>query len=269
MSTELNRYRHYGERLEKLIRPGTFPLAVKLIKSENEIRPEYKRPSRDLGLQNFVCQNFKMARSYGWTLAITEKDINCKLVRLIYGWDRPTEKDKKWAEAFNVGLYSKDNVTAVEFEKHLYSLDFEFKGLVISPLSRTKVVPDTILVYCLPAQAMRFVQGYLFIQGGVLEFSSAGRVGSCHEGVIKTIKTQQPQFVTLGNGDRIWGGAQEYEVMFSCPREKLDILMEGLEKTHAAGLRYPIPQYMNYSPGFQAEFEKAAIDRAGGTIVKE
>ena len=64
-------------------------------------------------------------------------------------------------------------------------------------------------------------------------------------------------------------GAQDCEVMFSCPGEKLDILMEGIEKTHTAGLRYPIPQYMNYSPGFQASFEKAAMDRAGGTIEKK
>ena len=269
MTTELDRYRTYGERIEALIRPATFPLAVKLIKSETEIRPEYKRPSRDMGLQNFVCQNFKMARTYGWTIAVTEEDINCKLARSVYGWDIPAEADKEWAEAFSVGLYAKDGAIASTFERHLYSLDDEFAGLIISPLTRTKVVPDTVLIYCLPAQAMRFVQGYLFMEGGVLEFSAAGRVGSCHEGVTKTIKTNKPQYVTLGNGDRVWGGVQDYEVMFSCPGEKLDILMEGLERTHAAGLRYPIPQYMNYAPGFQAAFEKAAIDRAGGTIEKK
>jgi len=268
MSAELDRYRKYGERIDALIRPATFPLAVKLIASETEILPEYKRPSREMGLQNFVCQNFKMARSYGWTMAITKEDINCKLARLIYRWDMPTEEEKEWAEAFHVGLYARDSDTGSKFEQHLYFLDREFAGLVISPLTRTKIIPDSVLIYCLPAQAMRFIQGYLFMEGGVLEFSAAGRVGSCHEGVTKTIKTNKPQYVTLGNGDRIWGGAQDHEVMFSCPGEKLAILIEGLEKTHAAGLRYPIPQYMNYAPGFQASFEKAAVDRAGGTIKK-
>lgn len=268
MITELDRYRKYGERIEALIRPATFPLAVKLIQAEAEIQPEYKRPSRDMALQNFVCQNFKMARTYGWTIAVTEADINCKPARVVYGWDIPKAEDKEWADAFSIGLYAKDSATASKFEQQLYSLDRKFAGLIISPLTRTKIVPDSVLVYCLPAQAMRFVQSYLFMEGGVLEFSAAGRVGSCREGVIKTIKTNKPQYVTLGNGDRVWGGAQDYEVMFSCPGEKLDILIEGLERTHAAGLRYPIPQYMNYSPGFQTEFEKAAIDRAGGTIKK-
>jgi len=269
MTTELDRYRKYGQRIESLIRPATFPLAVKMIQSEGEIRPAYKRPSRDLGLQNFLCQDFKMSRVYGWTIAITEADINCRLARAIYGWDRLAAEYKAWAEAFSVGLYAKDGVTESRFGPHLYCFNNEFPGLIISPLTRTRVVPDTVMVYCLPAQAIRFVQGYLYMEGGVMEFSAAGRIGSCHEGVIKTIKTNKPQYVTLGNGDRVWGGAQDQEVMFSCPGEKLDILLEGIEKTHAAGLRYPIPQYMNYAPGFQADFEKSAIERAGGTIEKK
>jgi len=179
VTTELDRYKKYGERIEALVRPATFPLAVKLIKSETEILPEYKRPSRDMALQNFLCQNFKMARSYGWTIAITEADINCKGARSVYGWEIPTAEEKKWAEEFIVGLYSRDSVTASKFEQHLYSLDNEFAGLIISPLTRTKIVPDSVLIYCLPAQAMRFVQGYLFMEGGVMEFSAAGRVGSC------------------------------------------------------------------------------------------
>ncbi|RJQ81888.1 MAG: hypothetical protein C4519_08390 [Desulfobacteraceae bacterium] len=268
MITAIDQFRKYGERIEALIRPATFPLAVKLVRSETDLPSEYKRPSRDLGGQNFVCQNFKMARSYGWTMAVTAADINCKLARAVYGWDVLSEEERRWAEAFSVGLYAKDGSTAAKFEQHLHTLEDPFEGLVISPLTRARFVPDTVLIYCMPAQAMRFVQGYLFMQGGVLEFSAAGRVGSCHEGVVKTIKTQKPQYVTLGNGDRIWGGAQDHEVMFACPGDILPVLIEGLERTHSAGLRYPVPQYMNYSPGFQAAFEKAAMDRAGGTIKK-
>jgi len=78
-----------------------------------------------------------------------------------------------------------------------------------------------------------------------------------------------PVYLWLGPGDRVWGGAQDSEVMFACPNNKLNALMEGLEATHDAGLRYPVPQYMNYAPGFQAEFEQKAVHRAGGTIAKK
>jgi uncharacterized protein (DUF169 family) len=141
--------------------------------------------------------------------------------------------------------------------------------MVISPLSRTKVVPDVVLIFCLPAQVMRLIQGYLYHEGGVLEFTAAGRTGSCHEGITKAMITQKPQLVMLGNGDRIWGGAQDAEVMFSCPHEKLDTLMDGVKATHEAGLRYPVPAYMNYCPGFQESFEQKAMTRSAITLVKK
>jgi len=269
MNNNLKTYHHIGKKIEEYIRPSTFPLAVKVIKKDSDIQSTFKRPSVDLKLKNFVCQNFKISRSYGWTMEIRDEDINCLLARAIYGWEPVTEETAKWMNLFSIGLYAKDAMTSEKLEKHLYHFDEEVKGLVISPLTKTRVVPDAVLIYCLPAQAMRFIQSYLYIEGGVLEFSSAGRIGSCHEGVVKTIVTNQPQIVMLGNGDRIWGGAQDSEVMFSCPHEKLDSLINGLEATHAAGLRYPIPAYMNYTPGFQEEFEKAAMKRAGTTIVKK
>ncbi len=261
-------YRRAGADIESYIRPATFPLAVKLVRKENEIRPEFKRPSQIFGLQNFVCQNFKICRVYGWTMAVTERDINCYLVRNIYRWDPVTEASVTAAHQFNLGLYARDMEASRKLEDHLFRLDENFLGLVISPLSRTRVVPDVVLVYCLPAQAMRLVQSYLFLQGGAMTFSSTGRIGSCHEGVIKPLVTGEPQLVLLGNGDRVWGGAQDSEVLFSCPAGKLEALIDGLKQTHEAGLRYPVPSYMNYSPGFQADFEKRAMERAGRTIVR-
>ena len=269
MSENLSIYHEIGKKIEQYIRPATFPLAIKLIKDESEIPPKSKRPSIDLKVQNFLCQNFKMARTYGWTMAVTEVDCNCKLARGVYGWDPINEVSLKFMNEFSVGLYSKDIETSNKIMNNFYLSENKFCGVVISPLSRTKIEPDLMLSYCLPAQAMRYIQSYLYCEGGMLEFSAAGRVESCHLGVVKTYLTQKAQLVILGNGDRVWGGAQDSELVFTCPRDKFDTLVEGLESTHKAGLRYPIPAYMNYAPGFQTAFKKRAVKRAGGTIVKE
>jgi len=268
MSNKLSIYKEYGLKLEQFLRPSSFPIAIKLIKEENEIPEGCKRLSKDLKFRNFLCQNFKMVRSYGWTLAITEEDCVCKLARGVYGWDEITEESQNFANKFNVGLYAKDLKTAEKWNENLYLLNNEFIGLIISPLTRTKIEPDIVQIYCNPAQAMRIIQSYLYLKGGVFQFTAAGRAGSCHEGVIKPYLTNEPQLVILGNGDRVWGGAEDSEVMFSIPNSKLEIIMEGLEATHKSGLRYPIPKYMNYTPGFQPEFTKKALKRAGGTIVK-
>lgn len=269
MNADLEKYRSMGGELERYIRPATFPLAVKLIKPGTRVDFPCKSPLKDLGLQNFVCQNFKMARSYGWTIRIGPEDINCRSARGIYGWDKASDDVSGGMRDFAVGLYARNGETLEKSLEFLYPADGEISALVISPLTRTKMAPDVVLIYCNPAQAMRLIQGYLYNAGGALEFTAAGRTGSCHEGVTKPIITQKPQLVMLGNGDRVWGGAQDSEVMFSCPREQLDMLMDGLAATHAAGLRYPVPAYMNYTPGFQENFEKKALQRAGVTLVKD
>ena len=269
MSENLELFQNYGKKFEELLRPLSFPIAIKLIKDKSKISANYKRPKSDLHLRTFICQIFKMVRSYGWSMAITEEDCICKLARGIYGWDQMTEESKNFGNQFSVGLYAKDIETAKKWQEKIYVLKEKYLGLIISPLTRTKIEPDVVQIYCNPAQAMRLIQAYLYHKGGVLNFSSAGRGASCHEGVIKTMKTDEPQLIILGNGDRIWGGAEDSELMFSIPKSKLEIILNGLEATHKAGLRYPIPKYMNYTPGFQTAFEKKAKTRAGGTIIKK
>ncbi|MFX1463909.1 MAG: DUF169 domain-containing protein [Promethearchaeota archaeon] len=269
MNENLKIYKNYGKKFEEFLRPSSFPIAIKLVKNESDIPSEYKRPKSDLNIQTFICQTFKMVRSYGWTMAMTEEDCVCKFARGIYGWDLITEESKSFANQFSVGLYAKDLETAKKWQDKVYVQKEKYSGLIISPLTRTKIEPDVVQIYCNPAQAMRLIQSYLYHKGGVLNFTSSGRGASCHEGVIKTLQTDEPQLVILGNGDRVWGGAEDSEVMFSIPKSKLEIVIDGLEKTHKAGLRYPIPKYMNYNPGFQTSFEKRAKGKAGGTIVKE
>ena len=269
MSENLEKYQKIGALLESYLRPQTFPIAIKLIKNVSEIPPESKRPKRDLKVQTFLCQIFKMARSYGWTLAVLEEDCVCKVARIVYRWDKLTEDYINFANKFVVSLYAQDVETAQKWAEQLNYVGPQYIGLVISPLTRTKIIPDIVQVYCNPAQAMRLIQAYLYFKGGIMEFGAFGRGGSCHEGVIKTLQMDEPQLIILGNGDRVWGGAEDNEIMFSIPRNKLDLIIKGLKETHNAGLRYPIPKYMNYLPGFQPKFQKKAIERADGTIVKQ
>jgi uncharacterized protein (DUF169 family) len=261
-------FQTFGKKIEELVRPATFPIAIKLIRSEAEIPPGSKRPRTDLSVETFLCQNFRMVRTYGWTMAVMQDDCCCKLARTILGWDPPSEESDKWGDQFSVGLYASDPETSGKVREHLHLLNNEFAGVVLSPLTRTRMEPDVIFVYCLPAQAMRLIQAYLYFQGGVMQFTAAGRMGSCHEGIAKTFLTGEPQLVLLGNGDRIWGGADDAEVMFSIPGSKCELIVRGLEATHKGGLRYPIPKYMNYTPGFQASFAREAQRKAGGTLVK-
>ena len=105
MKIDLERFHQIGKDIEKFIRPATFPLAVKVVRDESEVDFPHKQPSTDLHLQTFVCQNFKMSRTYGWDI-IDEKTL---------------EEMKQ----FPIGLYAQSAVTDEKFGKHLYGCDWQ------------------------------------------------------------------------------------------------------------------------------------------------
>jgi uncharacterized protein (DUF169 family) len=71
--------------------------------------------------------------------------------------------------------------------------------------------------------------------------------------VIKGKKTGEPQVILPCYGDRIFGMTADDEMAFTFPFAMAEEVVEGLEKTHAGGVRYPIPIYLRY----QAEFPKS------------
>ncbi|MCI0527388.1 MAG: DUF169 domain-containing protein, partial [Nitrospira sp.] len=65
------------EEIDFYIRPTTFPLAIKMLRSAEEIPEKARRPHRDLGIKVATCQTISMVRRYGWTLAIGKEDHCC------------------------------------------------------------------------------------------------------------------------------------------------------------------------------------------------
>jgi hypothetical protein len=62
------------------------------------------------------------------------------------------------------------------------------------------------------------------------------------------------QVVLPCNGDRIFAQTQDDEMAFTIPAAKIDELIEGLEATHAGGIRYPIPSFLRYTGQFPEKY---------------
>jgi len=99
-----------------------------------------------------------------------------------------------------------------------------------------------------PAQMMRLIHGATYKTGKPVESSFSGRAASCTEGVIGAYLDSALKIVVPGNGDRVWAACQDHEMLMAVPAEHLEGLVEGLEKTHRKGIRYPIPAYLKYQP---------------------
>jgi len=65
----MNVFNEYGRRIEKEIRPKSYPIAAKMLEKEQDIPIEAKRPKRDYGSCMSTCQCFAQSRMYGDTIA--------------------------------------------------------------------------------------------------------------------------------------------------------------------------------------------------------
>jgi uncharacterized protein (DUF169 family) len=244
----MEKWTEFGKKIRELINPDTFPVAVKILKDESQIPSKARRPLRDLKVVMAPCQGSAMARRYGWTVAFAPEDVGCAIAAHTYGWERSS--DETGAINFLTGVnYASDESAAREVLKGWRSLDMGDKlAVVYSPLERTKIEPDVILIYVNPAQMMRLIHGATYHTGKPIQSSFTGRAGSCTDGVIAAYLDNEVKVVVPGNGDRVWATCQDHEILMAVPAGKLAEVVEGLEKTHQKGIRYPIPTYARYSP---------------------
>jgi uncharacterized protein (DUF169 family) len=251
-----------AEALNRLIRPLTFPIAVKLVQTVEEFPEKCRRPSRDLGFKTNVCVGMTMARKYGWTVGVAAEDNACLIAAYTYGWSEPESGAKKaLADFMAVMKYAaneKASGTAMDAVEQVKLRKGEYAGVVFSPLERTRIEPDLVMIFCNAAQLMRLVHGATQETGVPLQSIFSGRGGTCTEGVLQTFKSGQPKVVLPGNGDRVWAMVQDGEMAFTIPAALLDSVINGLEATHQMGVRYPIPVDIRHAPLFPGQLKDAA-----------
>ena len=244
----MKKYAELAKKLRTYLNPSTFPVAVTILKNDALIPRNAKRPLKDMGVPMALCQGSAMARKYGWTVAFAKEDVGCGIAAHAYGWNRATD-DRGPIHFLTTMNYASDEKAAAEVLTSLPLLEMGQNIVVVySPLERTQVKPDIILIYVNPAQLMRLVHASTHKKGVPISGSFSGRAGSCTEGVIGTFLEKIPKVVLPGNGDRVWAACQDHEMIMALPGSFLADLVDGLEKTHQKGIRYPIPSYLRYRP---------------------
>jgi uncharacterized protein (DUF169 family) len=207
-----------------------------------------------------------MARKYGWTVRMTADDNACPIAAYTYGWSEPEPETRKALVDFLIVMkYAADENAAETTMEALDQVKLgkgKCAGVVFSPLERTKIDPDMVMIFCNPAQLMRLVHGATQKTGVIVQSMFSGRGGTCTEGVLQTLKTGQPKVVLPGNGDRVWALVQDDEMAFTIPANWLDPVIRGLEATHQTGVRYPIPVDVRHEPLFPGQLKDAGSKAA-------
>jgi uncharacterized protein (DUF169 family) len=239
-----------NRQLETYLRVHTFPVGIKSLKAGEPLPEKAKIPTKHLGVKMAICQAISVARRYGWTMAFSGSDLSCQIAKAAFGFEERNEYYTSGSLAD--GMYASCKEAGARFEGALAKYDpGEYAYILAGPLGRIQYVPDTVLVYGNSAQVLRLLNATLYKRGGSIASDFSGR-GDCTDIVIKGKKSGEPQVILPCYGDRIFGMAADDEMAFTFPFDRGPEIVEGLEKTHAGGVRYPVPIYLRY----QAEFPK-------------
>jgi len=262
-----------NEQLTKYIKPLSYPLAVKMLTPSDKIPEKAKRPKEFIGDRDMLCKFTTISRRYGWIIAADAEENFCPMVRQCFGFSPLSPAFLEGEHQFPIQMIRKEE--RAKMRNHLPKFEHgKYSGILIAPLFRASSVfnddfePDVIFFYGMPAQVLVICEG---LPPGEVQPQIGG--GACIGEVIKPMVTGNVHVVAPCPGDRIVGQAQDWEMIFSMPLNKVELVLSRLEDTYNAGHRYPIPQTAQFGivpflpPSYKALSEE--IDRYEQEVKKQ
>ena len=246
--------RCFSEAIESYIRPSSFPVAIKMIQSAEEIPEKARMPKRDLKTSLAICQGIALARLNGWIISMGKEDMLCPMGAVSVGFY--PAKPEFLNGSFAIPFWAKDQSIRVKMVQALPRFEAgKYNYILAAPLHRADFIPDVIIIYGNPAQIARLVQASVCETGDPVTSASFGR-SACAQEITRTMLSDQCQLVLAGNGERVIAQTQDHELAFTVPAGKVETIIEGLQHTHRAGVRYPTPSIMIYGGGLPQSYGK-------------
>jgi len=264
-------YRKAGEELFNRMHLQTYPVSVKYIKDiETEIPPGVERPI-DKGEKMSICQAFTYARRWNKKLCITADDNFCTPSSVGHGWVPLTLEE--FTESQIRQKWTKDEKAEKRRAEHMYKNNFKniielaYRGVIVSPLYDTPVIPDAITVFCDGPQITAIIHALNYEHKRKYKIQSTfeGFGETCAKGGMMPFITRKAQIVIPGMGDRSFAGIQNHELAIGMPADFIFYILENLYQTGAGqGIKFPlrtsIPKLTeNLTPGFR--YMREIIDK--------
>ncbi len=249
------------ELMSTYVRHQTYPLAIKMLSSEDEIPQEAKNPLKDFGAPFTLCQAIGLCRREGMIVVLGKDSQSCPIALAGLGFVRPEEylSGKHILAPINQSTEARKKIaeTMPRFEYGKY------KYILISPILTASFVPDVIVFYGSGVQVMRMIQAAVFTSGGAITSKSAGS-GGCLLPIVVPILEGECKYALPGNGERRMGLVADGESVFAMPKERFEEVMAGLKLSHEGKQTYPIsPGYLKLEytlPPTYVELRKALIE---------
>jgi len=221
----MEKFNTYGADLEKMLMLRTYPIAIKMLKSEAEIPQGAVRPKKDRGEHYAMCQVFSLVRRQGMTIAMFIEDHWCFEPIISYGL---VETPKDYLEGFTNSFFIANKEAAAKHAREMYRIPYgQYPGMALAPLKIAKFVPDLTMIYCNTAQ-LRHLLLALRWKNGYQVTSIIDPIGSCVHSVVPSLLKGECWITVPDPGDYERAAALDEEMILTIPTKRLDELMEGV-----------------------------------------
>jgi len=229
---------HFLSTVKETVNPATQPVGVNLIRDISLIEGlKIKMRGKRLA----ICQQIAYSRMYSWSTWTDAETGHCAIGTACTGMILTPQRIIDGS--VNTGVYQETRQAAAAMQQLMPRVEPGVLGVLTYPLIRPfkEFTPDLVVLYVNSAQAMRFVQAFLYHQGGEFVMKTSGDAGVCSRAVAQVSLTGEPTVEIPCMGDRRFAMTQDHEMIVGIPYAWLERTAEGLTATHKAGIRYPIP----------------------------
>jgi uncharacterized protein (DUF169 family) len=242
--TDFNRY---GEELETRLQLRTSPIAIKMLEKAEDIPKEAMRPKRDIGLHLGLCQAFAKSRRERVTVAMLKEDHWCYIPVMALGLAEAPDFFLEGYTDFPARVA--DLEAAKNLAKTFPRLEYgKYIGVVSAPLRTAKFEPDLLVIYCNSAQLRCLLTGMKYKMGYVVT-STLEPSGACVQCTVPVLQSGDCQLTVPCGGDRKRALAQDDELIFSLPMDRLEDLILGLRHFDEIGFGYT-----QFAPDMRPEY---------------
>ncbi len=202
-------YQETAQFIRENLRLKIFPLVVKFLEDKSDLPEKTRQPSAVLGKRITICQGVTMARNYGWTVGLSKEDLICVPAMIAFGFIGATHPADTLGKLFCEVAFSQNESGGIKEAEAMTRLENEeCQAMVLAPLQKGLFDPDTVAIFGNPAQVMRLIQSFVFIETTRISGNFGGKV-ECTEYLIAPFKTGLPRIAIPGMGDRIFSMTQD------------------------------------------------------------
>jgi uncharacterized protein (DUF169 family) len=231
-------WKDVSSQIDKYLHLRTFPVGIKLfenVSSLDEIK-NLRSPKRRV----LICQLMTLARTTRWTIGVTlDGLLSGSPCSAMVGLDERREIVKDGTYRSVVWFESKEEGRKCE-ESFPHLPNGKYKAMAIGPISSNKFEPDLVVLYGTPAQMILVINAIQWKDYERLSFHCVGE-SSCADYIAECYLSNKPSLTIPCFGERVYGHAQEEELVIAIPSGQMEKVLNGLAGLHKRGVRYPIP----------------------------